>query len=367
MYRDIETLCVHSSSTLGQAMVCMEKNRLGIVLVVDETGHLQGTITDGDVRRSLLANVEQTVAVERLLESKAGTEFEKPLTARVDAGRETYLPLMQAHRISHLPLLDDDGAVAGMVTLNDFVAEPPKLQAVIMAGGAGQRLHPLTKETPKPMLSVGNRPLMAIMVDQLQEAGIRRVNVTTHHQQEKIREHFGGGEEFGVEISYMSEDRPLGTAGALGQMEEPEETLLVVNGDILTKVDFLSMLAFHREQNAALTIAVRQHELQIPYGVVECDGTAVTKFEEKPVYHPLVNAGIYMLEPIVYSYIPNDEPSDMPDLIARLLEAGQPIASFPIHEYWLDIGSPQEYERAQKDAHRWEPDGRASGKPGETD
>ena len=366
MYRDIATLCINRANTLQQAIACMEKNTLGIVLVVDEKGHLQGTLTDGDVRRALLANVEQSVSVGLLLESKTGTEFEKPVTGSIDAGRETYLALMQKHRISHLPLIGSGDAVAGIVTLDDFVMEPLRLQAVIMAGGVGQRLHPLTKETPKPMLPVGDRPLMAIMIEQLQEAGIRRVNVTTHHNQEKIREHFGEGEGFGVDISYVSEERPLGTAGALGLMEQPEETLLVINGDILTRVDIRNMLAFHREQGAALTVAVRQHELQIPYGVVECDGMAVTKFEEKPAYDLLVNAGIYMLEPTVYGYIPNDEPSDMPDLIARLLEAGQAIVSFPIHEYWLDIGSPQEYERAQKDAHRWE-DRRSSQKPGAVD
>ena len=345
----------------------MEKSRLGIVLVVDESGHLEGTLTDGDVRRALLANLVQSESVTRLLESKTGTEFEKPVTASVNADRESYLLLMQEHRISHLPLLDSTGSVAGIVKLSDFVVDHLRLQAVIMAGGVGQRLHPLTKETPKPMLPVGNRPLMAIMIDQLQAAGIRRVNVTTHHKQEKIREHFGEGEGFGVDISYVSEERPLGTAGSLSLMEEPEETLLVINGDILTRVDFRSMLAFHREQGAALTIAVRQHELQVPYGVVECDGPVVTSFEEKPVHDLLVNAGIYMLEPSAYGYIPNDEPSDMPDLIARLLEAGQVIASFWIHEYWLDIGSPQEYERAQKDAHRWDEDGRISQKPGTAD
>jgi NDP-sugar pyrophosphorylase family protein len=194
---------------------------------------------------------------------------------------------------------------------------------------------------------------MEIIVEQLRSAGIQRVQVAMHHKPEKISEHFGDGREFGVDMVYVTEDRPLGTAGALGLIEWPKETILVINGDILTGVDFQSLLAFHREHKADLTLAVRQYDIQLPYGVVECDGPAVSRLTEKPILKWFVNAGIYLLEPNVYGYIPNGEPFDMTELIQRLLDAGRPVASFPIREYWLDIGHQADYEKAQEDAKVW--------------
>ena len=217
-----------------------------------------------------------------------------------------------------------------------------------MAGGKGSRMRPLTEEVPKPMLPVGDQPLVEIILHQLRDAGVKRVHMTTHHKSEKIYKYFGDGSDFGVELSYVSEDRPLGTAGGLGLMKAPEETLLVINGDILTEVDFRAMVAYHREQRADLTIAVREFDLQVPYGVVECEGAVVRHLREKPLLKFFVNAGIYLLEPVVHRYIPNGQRFDMTDLIQDLIDQGRSVASFPVLEYWLDIGEPLDYERAQR-------------------
>lgn len=354
MYSDLIKLCIGHDKSILDAVTLMDSSTLGIVLVVDDGRRLVGTITDGDVRRALLAKIDFNQSVHVLLARKAGSRYARPITARVAADRSAYLNTLKQHNILHLPILDAKDRVVGLVRFDEFMPEHlVPLQAVIVAGGSGMRLRPLTEHTPKPMLPVGDRPLMEIIIEQLREAGITRVNVTTHHNQDKIAEHFGDGHEFGVELTYVSEDRPLGTAGALGLMGTPLNTVLVINGDILTGVDFRAMLAYHREHAADLTMAVWRYDLQVPYGVVECDGTSVRRLTEKPVLDFLVNGGIYLLEPSVYGFIQNGERVDMTDLIQRLLDTGRPVASFPIREYWVDIGEPSDYERAKKDAGSW--------------
>lgn len=348
MYTNLSRLCIPKGSLIRDAIARMDENKTGIVLVILSDGKLSGTITDGDIRRAMMANVDVNAPVSTLITLKSGTSFAEPITGRASDSPETHLKLMEDHRVLHLPVLDDRGRVMGLVTHEEFGTHTPLRQAVVMAGGAGTRLLPLTDETPKPMLPVGDRPLLEIIVERLREAGIQRVYVTTHHKQEQISDHFGNGQEFGVEILYVNEDRPLGTAGALALMEKPTETMLVINGDILTGLDVRRLLSFHREQHADLTVAVRQYDIQVPYGVLECDGASVQKLTEKPLVKFYVNAGIYLLEPGVYRFIPEGEPFDMTDLIQRLLAAGWPVCSFPIREYWLDIGQHSDYEKAQE-------------------
>jgi NDP-sugar pyrophosphorylase family protein len=232
-----------------------------------------------------------------------------------------------------------------LVLLNDLVIiDELPLDAVIMAGGFGTRLCPLTDDLPKPMLLVGGKPLMERVIAQLRQAGIRRVNLTTHYKSEKIIEHFGNGGAFGVELNYVNEEYPLGTGGALGLMPMPSQPLLVINGDILTQVNFRAMFEFHQEQKAE---AVRRYEMQVPYGVIECAGARVQRLQEKPQIGFLVNAGIYLLEPSVYQFVPQNTSFNMTDLIQWLLDAGRTVISFPVHEYWLDIGQHADYTQAQ--------------------
>ncbi len=348
---DLSTLCVSPHNKIRDAIAAINRNERGIALVTDETRKLLGTITDGDIRRAILSGQELDFPVKALLASKADTPlYSKPITAPVGTPAEELLRLMRQYVIRQIPLVDEHSRVVDMVMLEDLLPEQEiPLQAVIMAGGQGTRLRPLTEDIPKPMLPVGDRPLMEHLVKQLRQAGIRQVNVTTHYLGEKIQEHFGDGSRFGIRLNYVTEEQPLGTAGALGLMERPNEPVLVINGDILTKVNFRAMLDFHKENRALLTLAVRRYDFNVPYGVVESDGALVQKVVEKPVIGFFVNAGIYLLEPEVYGYIPRGERLDMTDLIDRLLADGQRVASFPIVEYWLDIGQPVDYQQAQED------------------
>jgi NDP-sugar pyrophosphorylase family protein len=257
---------------------------------------------------------------------------------------------MTENDVRHIPLVDEDGCIADISFLTELVKEYElPLRAIVMAGGYGNRLRPLTEELPKPMLPVGNKPLLELIVEQLKHAGIRQVNVATHYKGEVIAEHFKNGEAFGVDIRYVKEDQPLGTAGALSLLEEVDEPLLVMNGDILTRVDFRALLHFHREHKADLTVCVRQYELSVPYGVIDTDGVNVKGISEKPVVRQFINAGIYLLNPQVLKLIPNGQPYDIPDLIELLIKEQRTVVCFPIREYWLDIGKVDQYDQAKVD------------------
>jgi dTDP-glucose pyrophosphorylase len=331
-------------------MACIDKVRSGIALVVDQESRLLGTITDGDMRRAVLAGTNLESPVSVILASKISTRYPKPVIASLGAKQEILLELLQKNLLRQLPILDNKGKVVDLVMIDDFIpAQDLPIQAVIMAGGLGTRLRPLTEDMPKPMLPVGGKPLMAWLIEQFRQVGIRHVNITTHYKPDKISDHFGDGSSFGVELNYVHEDKPLGTGGSLRLIDTPKEPLLVINGDILTKVDFRAMLVYHREHRAVMTVAVKQYDINVPYGIVECEGSRVSALKEKPQMHFLVNAGVYLLEPKVYEFIPEREHFNMTDLIQWLLDSDQIVASFPIIEYWLDIGQLADYEQAQKD------------------
>jgi len=350
-----EKYCASPEQTLRAAALRMEQSSAGIVIVLDDMRRLLGTVTDGDLRRSLLAGFGLDTTIKDLLERKAVSPYARPVSVPEGTAREEILRLMEERVIRHVPVIDSEGRVVELVTNDQLVPhEVIPLQAVIMAGGYGKRLLPLTQNTPKPMLPIGERPLMELMIGQLREAGIHRVNITTHFEPEKIRDYFGDGERFGVNLNYVSEERPLGTAGALRLIESKEEPLLIINGDILTKVDFRAMLRFHNEHHADLTVGVRQFDFEVPYGVIETDGERVIGVSEKPVYKFFVNAGIYLLRPALDQFIPADERFDMTDFIQRLAALGRTVVSFPIMEYWLDIGRHEDYAQAQEDVKTWE-------------
>ena len=354
---NIDRIFIKSDSSIFEAVSLMNGNRFGVVLAVDDERKLIGVISDGDVRRELLAGIDLKGSVVSLLTDKVGSKFEQPITAESGRSYAVYLDIMKEHSVSFLPLLDSAERVTGIVTMEDILAaqddvaevERVPVQAVVMAGGKGTRLRPLTENIPKPMLPVGERPLLELIIGQLRDAGIQQVNITTHYKSEQIIDHFGNGSDFGVNLNYLSEDQPLGTAGALSLIEAPDEPLLVINGDILTGVDFQAIVAYHQDHEADMTVAVRKYDLQVPYGVVECEGPDIISLNEKPVLNFLVNAGIYLLQPTVAGLIPNGEYLDMNELIAKLLASGKRVVSYPVIEYWLDIGQVDDYERAKKD------------------
>jgi len=329
---------------IQEAMRQLDAAGTGALLLRGENGVCAGLLTDGDVRRAFLRGVP-------FKEPCVSIASRRPLVAQLSGTAAEWRRLMNRNDVNHLPLIDDSGCAVGLLLRRDLMDDDnSRLSAVIMAGGFGTRLMPLTDDTPKPMLPVGDRPLMERTVESLRRAGIRNVNVTTHYLAEQISAHFRDGHDFGVELRYVSEEHPLGTAGGLSLLSEPSGPLLVINGDVLTSVDFRKLLRFHQENLADLTMAVRRYETEIPYGVIDGDGPYVRGLREKPKLQFLVNAGIYILEPRVFDLIPAGTRFDMTDLVQRLLELGRRVANFPIMEYWLDIGQHKDYAKALEDA-----------------
>lgn len=336
---------------LLDVVAAIDRAGLGLALLADDNGRLLRTVTDGDIRRAMIADIPLSSPSAVLLARMLGGSDPKPVTAPLGASKADLLHLMQSRKIRHLPLLDREGRVVEVVLLSDLIEEiEPPLQAVVMAGGFGTRLHPLTETVPKPMLPIGDKPIIEYIVRQMQISGIRRIDVATHYLADQIKAHLRDGSDFGVEINYVTERQPLGTAGALSLIPRPGKTTLLMNGDILTRVDFRAMHDFHRDNDAELTMALCPYDLKIPYGVVECAGNMVAGLEEKPTLRHMVNAGIYLLEDSVYELIPSQRVTNMTTVIHRLLRAGRKVAAFPIREYWLDIGQHADYLRAQEDA-----------------
>jgi dTDP-glucose pyrophosphorylase len=327
----------------------IDRSGKGIALVVDINGRLISTVTDGDIRRAVLAGIDLNLTVSELLPLRPA-EAAAPVTAPAETPDSVLLHMMNERGIRQIPLVDEHERVVDLILLADLARDYElPLRAVVMAGGFGTRLRPLTEELPKPMLPLGSRPLLELIVEQLRDAGIKQVNVATHYKGEVISDHFKDGQDFGVDIRYVKEDQPLGTVGALSLLEETDEPLLVMNGDILTRIDFRSMLSFHREHKSELTIAVKQYEFDVPYGVVLTDGVSVKGISEKPVVRQFINAGIYLLNPSVKRIIPNGQHYDIPDLIQALLTQNRSVVCFPIREYWLDIGKADHYDQAKID------------------
>lgn len=346
---DVDIYCIAPGATLRETALCIDRNRRGIALVVDGDRRLQATVTDGDLRRALLAGATLGDSLSVVMEQKRALGIKPPVTARIGVAEHETRALMLERSIRQLPLVDEGGRVAALCFLEDLALAPLPVSAVVMAGGFGQRLRPLTEDTPKPMLPVGDKPILEHIVDHLADAGIRDVHVTTHFQPEKIHAHFGDGSAFGVSVRYVREDVPLGTAGALALVERPTTPLLVMNGDIMTRVSFRALYAFHREHGAQMTVGTCQYEIKVPYGVVESDGARVRAIKEKPSVGFLVNAGIYLLEPTVLDLITRGERLDMTDLIDRVIASDGVVVSFPIVEYWVDVGQLGDYERARTD------------------
>ncbi|WP_320171767.1 nucleotidyltransferase family protein [Maridesulfovibrio sp.] len=344
----LRSITISPETSVKECLEKLNKAGVGILTVCTPDYRLEGVVTDGDIRRAFLSGIPFESSCMEI----ACTD---PLTAPAGCGPEEVLALMdhgKSFTVDQLPLVDSQGRVVDILLRHNMCfcnESTPSMKAVVMAGGFGTRLRPLTETLPKPMLPVGDRPLLERIIDQLKEAHIENIDVTTHYMPEKIIEHFGDGSKFGVSINYVSENKPLGTAGALSLIEEPDTPLLVINGDILTQVDFNAMLAFHREHDSVLTVGVRQYEFQIPYGVIECEGAHICRLKEKPVQKFLVNAGIYLLEPEVQKMVKPDEFTNMTDLIEALIAMGKTVTSFPVMEYWLDIGQLADYNKAQSD------------------
>lgn len=341
---------VMPQTSVRDTMATIDRCAKGIALVVDEQQHLLATVTDGDIRRAILLGSDLDQPIIHLKQAQFKASLPKPVTAVLGMPDAELIAIMQSRGVRQVPLLNADGRVCDLAVMHNLLKQTElPLTAVIMAGGYGKRLMPLTATVPKPMLPVNGRPLLEHMLDKLRQAGIRSVNVTTHYLSDSIVQHFRDGSDFGVQLNYVQEAEPLGTAGALAKMPTGTDTLLVLNGDILTGVDVRAMLDFHTEQGAHLTVGVRQYDIEVPFGVVETEGVRVTSITEKPVLRHFINAGIYIVDRIQCGLVPVDRHFDMPELIAAVIQSGGTVISFPIREYWLDIGRIEQYQRADAD------------------
>lgn len=340
----LQRVIISPRASINEAIARLDKAGTGALALCREDQTLFGMLTDGDIRRAILAGIPLATACEQVCS-------QKPVTVPPGASAVRALHLMNEHDVHHLPIVAANGELVGFLLRRDLVSEEQvAMSAVIVAGGFGTRLWPLTQDVPKPMLPVGDRPLLERTLEKLRKAGIHRVSLTTHHLAQKIVNHFGDGRAFGVKLDYVNEEHPLGTAGGLKLLKNVTEPLLVINGDVLTRLPFQEMLNYHRRQKAVCTVGVRKYDVQVPFGVVDCEGSRVRGIREKPSVSYLVNAGTYLLEPLVQDFIPDNQRFDMPDLLARLIKEGLPVVSFPIIEYWLDVGRHQDYEQAQDDA-----------------
>jgi dTDP-glucose pyrophosphorylase len=340
--QSVKDILISPEISILEAMQNIEKGSAQIALVVDESQCLLGTVTDGDIRRGILRGKKLEDRVSSVMNAT-------PLTFLEGSSQDAANILMREKMIHQLPDIDTRGRVVSLITLDAVLRDLKEdTLVVLMAGGLGSRLRPLTESTPKPLLPVGGRPLLEITIDNLARQGFVRFAISVNYKAEMFEEYFGTGQKLGVEIQYLHERERLGTAGALGLLSErPEAPLLVMNGDILTNIDARRLAQFHREQGAPATMCVREYEWKLPYGVVSMseDGR-MARFEEKPSRREFVNAGIYMLSPEVLDHIPVSGAIDMPTLINQLAERP---AVYPLHEYWLDIGQLDDLQRAQDD------------------
>ena len=341
-----EKALVGPDDTIRDMIAAVGKSRQRIALVVDAHRRLLGTVTDGDIRRSILDRVTADEPVRKIMHQNS-------TMITVGATREECIQLMRARNIEHLPVVDDDGRVIGLVRLGDLIAGAPMRKpnpVVVLAGGLGHRLRPLTDTTPKPLLEVGGRPILETIVRHLVSHGYWRIYLSVNHLAESIRAHFGDGHAFGVEIVYLEEPARLGTAGPLSLIENPPtDPMIVMNGDLLTNADLSAMLAFHEQSDAVITVATRDYELQVPYGVLRFDNRQLVDVTEKPVHRFPISAGIYVVAPVALALLPKDRYVDMPDFLKAAIGAGQRVVGFPVHEFWLDIGRMEDFTRAHRE------------------
>lgn len=340
-----ETVLISPQATLHDAMAVLDRGGLQITVIVDEYRHVLGTLTDGDIRRALLRQLPMSTQAGEIM-------GRSPETAPSSASKEEVLARMERRRLLQIPIVDEQGRIVSIQTLHDLLHPKRRDNAVfLMAGGFGKRLQPLTDHCPKPLLNVGNKPILEIIIENFVAAGFHRFFISTHYRPEMIRERIGNGERWNIDVEYVHEDEPLGTGGALGMLPKDRirEPMFMMNGDLLTNLDFNKLLDFHDSHEGVATMCVREYEHRVPYGVVESDGLRVTSMVEKPAYRYFINAGIYVLSPSVLDYVGKGQRIDMPTLLEQRMKAHEPVNMFPVHEYWLDIGRMEDFQRAQSE------------------
>ena len=339
------TLAPKATAAITDALAVINSSPHKIALVLDEEMKLLGTITDGDVRRALLKHVSLDARATNIMNTD-------PAVATIPYSKQNILSLLQRQKLLAIPILDTNSRVIGIEGINDLT-EKSKIDVpvVIMAGGLGARLRPLTEDCPKPMLKINDKPLLEIIIDNLIESGFYNFYVSVNYKSEIIRDYFENGEKWGVSIQYLVENNILGTAGSLGLIPEVKQHdfYIVINGDILTKVNYEFLINYHRKNQSNVTLCVRKYQQQVPYGVVNVKQGQLLSITEKPIQEYFVSAGVYIINSDIISFIPQNHYLDMPNLFMQLLDKNIETTVFPIHEYWIDIGQVNDFKQANID------------------
>lgn len=337
-------ILVSPTATIRRALEIIDSGSIKIALVADENEKLLGTITDGDIRRAILSGGGLDDLIEPIY-------YRTPTTCGVNDSKEKILQLAVTNKLYQIPIVDGEGKIVGIAEVDELLQPVHRTnKVVLMAGGLGTRLSPLTDTTPKPMLHVGNKPILETIIENFTKYGYTDIVLSVSYKSHMIEEYFGDGANFGVNIEYIHENKRLGTAGALSLVREKlTEPFFVMNGDLLTNINFEHMYEYHISHDAVATMAVREYDFQVPYGVVNVNDGKIISIEEKPIHKFFVSAGIYMLSPTILSHIPDAEFFDMPTLFEKLIAEKRTTVSFPIREYWLDIGRMSDYERANNE------------------
>lgn len=337
---DWKKIRVYPDCRVEKVIEVIDRGGVRGVIVTDEQGKLLGTVTDGDIRRGIIKGVK--------LEEKVGTIMNVSPITLTTAEEKNAQKLMNEKLILQIPIVDTQGYVTKVV-IHSSVLESEQLEnaVVIMAGGLGSRLGELTKSTPKPLLEVGKKPILETIIEGLKEHGLRNIYLSVNYKSSHIQSYFEDGAKWGVNIKYLNEKKKLGTAGSLSLITEKiKEPVVVMNGDLLTKINYVELLEYHRQNEALGTMCVREYDFQVPYGVVEMDDLHIKGLKEKPIHSFFVNAGVYVLEPSVIESIPNDEYIDMTTVFNNLISKEQRTSAFPVREYWIDIGQLDDFKRA---------------------
>ncbi len=343
MKQIFEQILISPHHTVLETLKIIDDAALEIALVVDESGRLLGTVTDGDIRRGLIRGISLETSIDVLMNKN-------PVTANQSVPDDELMFTMTSFSIKHLPIISSDNKIVKLVLLKDLFSRKtrPNL-AVIMAGGLGSRLGPLTKNTPKPLLNVGDKPLLSTTVEQLSRHGIEKVFISINYKADRIKEYFAENPASGIEVNFLEEKEFLGTAGAISLLpEEPSAPFIVMNGDIVSPINFGNLLDYHQASNKSMTLCTREFNFQIPYGVVRLRGNELESMQEKPEHTIIINAGIYVLNPEVKQLVPENTSIDMPDLIEKVMKEQSGAACFPVADFWLDIGNPKDYSKAQE-------------------
>jgi dTDP-glucose pyrophosphorylase len=341
---NIQEYFVYVDYIIRRVIEIIDKTKDGIALVVDKKQCLIGTITDGDIRRFLLVGGSFDEPCSKVM-------WEKPVTAPLETPKKELQFLMDKHRLRCIPLVDEKGRPSRIVGLQELISEEnPHQTAIIMAGGEGKRLRPLTENIPKPMVNIGDRPLLESIILDLKKAGINKVYISINYKADIIKDYFKCGEDFGIEIIYLHEQKKLGTAGALSLLPEKlPGPAIIINGDVVTNISFERLLEFHRQRRCLMSVAAIEYHIEVPYGVLDLANHFVLGIEEKPSQRFLCNAGIYVIDPELLRFVPSESFYNMTDLLQDVVREGLPVAAFPIHEYWVDIGQKKDLDRAVED------------------